>query len=365
LVEGGDKMSELKKLPPNVELETKKVLKQLARSHRFLAELKGYVDLLPNKNKLVNAVTINEAKDSSEIENIVTTHDELYKTLALSNQGDPAAKEVANYRKALLHGYELLNQKEFLSTNIFIEIHKIIEKNNSGLRKVPGTKIINQATDEIVHEPPETYQEIIDLLSNLENYINTESDKVDNLIKLAVIHYQFEAIHPFYDGNGRTGRIINLLYLILKDLLDSPILYLSRYIIANKQQYYNLLRQVTDDNSWEDWVLYILKAIEETSKSTLKLAQDINELVDASANVFQERNSSIYSQELIEIIFNEPYTKIEDVQNGLDVTRKTASNYLSSLEKINLMRSEKIGRQKLYINKPLMNLLKKAGDIKY
>ncbi len=356
-------MSKLKKLPPDSQLETKKVLKQLASSHRFLAELKGYADLLPNKNILVNAVTINEAKDSSEIENIITTYDELYKTLALSNQGEPAAKEVANYRKALWHGYELLQKKKVLSINMFIEIHKIIEENNSGLRRVPGTKIINQATDEIVHKPPEGYREIIDLLSNLENYINTGSDKVDDLTKMAVIHYQFEAIHPFYDGNGRTGRIINVLYLILKDLLDSPILYLSRYIIANKQQYYNLLRQVTNDNSWEDWIFYILQAIEETSKSTLKLARDINELVDTTAEIVQDKNPSIYSRELIEIIFNEPYTKIVDVKKGLNVTRKTASNYLSSLESINIMRSEKIGRQKLYINESLMNLLKSTGDI--
>lgn len=358
-------MSKLKKLPPEVDLETKKILKQLARSHRFLAELKGYADLLPNKNILVNAVTINEAKDSSEIENIITTHDELYKALAVSNQAEPEAREVANYKKALWRGYELLKDKGVLSTNMFIEIHKVIEENNSGIRRVPGTKIINQATDEIVHEPPESYDLIVDLLNNLEKYINTETENIDSLIKLAVIHYQFEAIHPFYDGNGRTGRIINVLYLILQGLLDSPILYLSRYIIDNKQQYYTLLRQVTEENSWENWVLYILKAVEATSKSTLKLAQDIYDLVDETIDFVHRRHSSIYSRELIEIIFNQPYTKIEDVQNGLNVTRKTASNYLSSLEGIDLMRSEKVGRQKIYINEPLMNLLKSTGDIGY
>jgi len=209
-------MADVKLLPPDVELETKRVLKQLARSHRALAELKGFAGMIPNKNILINAVTINEAKDSSEIENIITTHDELFKAMSHENYNNPAAKEVVNYRTALWHGYELVKDKQILTTNMIVEIQQLIEKNRAGIRKLPGTVLKNESTGEVVYTSPSGEKEIMALMDNLEKYINDDYDSVDPLIKLAVIHYQFETIHPFYDGNGRTGRIINVLYLILK-----------------------------------------------------------------------------------------------------------------------------------------------------
>jgi len=209
-------MADVKLLPPDVELETKRVLKQLARSHRALAELKGFAGMIPNINILINAVTINEAKDSSEIENIITTHDELFKAMSHENYNNPAAKEVVNYRTALWHGYELVKDKQILTTNMIVEIQQLIEKNRAGIRKLPGTVLKNESTGEVVYTSPSGEKEIMALMDNLEKYINDDYDSVDPLIKLAVIHYQFETIHPFYDGNGRTGRIINVLYLILK-----------------------------------------------------------------------------------------------------------------------------------------------------
>ena len=249
----------LKPLPPKYNLETKRVLKQLARSHRVLAELKGYAATIPNKNILINAVTINEAKDSSAIENIITTHDELFQAMSQSSYSNPAAKEVVNYRSALWHGYEIVQKQQILSTNMIIEIQAIVEQNRAGIRKLPGTVLLNEASGEVVYTPPAGEAEILDLMSNLEWYINYDNDQVDPLIKLAVIHYQFESIHPFYDGNGRTGRIINVLYLVLKELLDSPILYLSRYIIRNKNAYYRLLQEIRTKGNWEEWHLVYIR----------------------------------------------------------------------------------------------------------
>lgn len=263
----------LSKLPPNVELETKYILKQLAGSHRALAELKGFSEMIPNKNILINAITINEAKDSSEIENIVTTHDELFKTMSRESYASPSAKEVVNYRNALWNGYELIKKNDFLSTNMVIDIHKIIEPDKGGIRKLPGTVLKNETTGEVIYTPPSGKEEILSYLDNLGQYINNDYDDIDSLIKLAVIHYQFECIHPFYDGNGRTGRIINVLYLVLKELLDSPILYLSKFIIRNKSAYYGLLQSVTNEGKWEDWILFILQGVEETAEETLLLVK--------------------------------------------------------------------------------------------
>lgn len=286
----------LKFLPPEVDLETKRVLKQLSRSHRALAELKGFADTIPNKNILINAVTINEAKDSSEIENIVTTHDELFKAMSAENYLNPTAKEVVNYRTALWHGYKLVKEHGFLTTNMMIEIQQLIESNRAGIRKLPGTVLKNESTGEVVYTPPSGEQEILSLLSNLEKYMNTDYDNVDPLIKLAVIHYQFESIHPFYDGNGRTGRIINVLYLVLKNLLDSPILYLSKFIIRNKSSYYRLLQEVTVKGNWEEWILFILQGIEETAEETLMLVKEINQLIRRTADEMKEKLPKIYSR---------------------------------------------------------------------
>ena len=221
----------LKMLPPELNPDQSQILKQLIRSHKALAELKGFSETVPNKNILINSVIINEAKDSSEIENIITTHAELFRAMSKENYKNPAAKEVVNYRRALWRGFELIKEKQLLTTNMIIEIQSIIEKNNAGIRKVPGTVLKNPQNGEIIYTPPESERRIRELLSNLENYINEDSDEVDPLIKMAVIHYQFESIHPFYDGNGRTGRILNVLFLVLKDILNSPILYLSKYCL--------------------------------------------------------------------------------------------------------------------------------------
>ncbi|MFA7197230.1 MAG: Fic family protein [Clostridiales bacterium] len=352
----------LKKLPPGVELETKRVLKQLAGSHRALAELKGFADIIPNKNILINAITINEAKDSSEIENIITTHDELYKAMSRENYKSSAAKEVVNYRTAVWHGYKQIKEKEFLSTNMMIEIQEFIESNRAGVRKLPGTVLKNKTTGEVIYTPPGSEQEILSLLANLEEYINNDADSVDPLIKLAVIHYQLECIHPFYDGNGRTGRIVNVLYMVLKNLLDSPILYLSKFIIINKTDYYRLLQEVTVQGQWEEWVLFMLKGIEETANETLTLIKKINESLKNTAEEIKNVLPKIYSRELVDLIFFEFYTKIPYIEQGLGVSRKTAAKYLSDLEDAGFLVSEKVGRERIYLNRELFGIVKNAGE---
>lgn len=346
-------------LPPNVDLETKAVLKQLARANRALAELKGYADTIPNKHILINAVMINEAKDSSAIENIVTTHDDLYKAMSDASGASPAAKEVENYRTALWQGYELVKKRGMLTTNMMIEIQCIVENNRAGIRKLPGTVLRNEITGETVYTPPEGEAEIRKLLNNLEKYINEDLDDIDPLIKLAVVHYQFECIHPFYDGNGRTGRIINVLYLVLKELLDSPILYLSSYIIRNKPSYYRLLQEVGNHENWEDWIVYILAGVEKTAEKTLGLIKRINAEVEVMSGEIKEKLPKIYSRELMDLLFYEFYTKIIYIEKGLSVTRKTAANYLASLEKEGFLVSEKIGKERIYQNKRLYDLVKK------
>ena len=349
----------LEPLPPKADLETKTILKQLVRSHKALAELKGYAELIPNKNILINAITINEAKDSSEIENIVTTHDELYKAIALGNKEiNHVAKEVANYRKAIWKGYNLISKINILTTNMIVEIQQEIENNSAGIRKLPGTNLVNNRTGEIIYTPPTGEKQILELMQNIEKYINTDDDGTDPLVKLAVIHYQFESIHPFYDGNGRTGRIINVVYLILKGLLDSPILYLSGYIIRNKQGYYKLLQSVRVDNDWESWIMYILLAVEETAEETLALVKKIKGLLDETINKVNSQLPAIYSKELVEILFDEIYTRTGTIEDKLGVTRKTAAKYLKELEDIAVLRSYRSGRDVIYLNSSLLELLK-------
>lgn len=348
-------------LPPSIELETKLVLKALARANRALAELKGYADTIPNKHILINAVLINEAKDSSAIENIITTHDELYKAMSGSSFNNPAAKEVISYRSALWHGYKKVKENGILTTNMIVDIQGCIENNRAGIRKLPGTVLMNETTGETVYTPPSGEDEIRILMSNLEKYINEDSDGIDPLIKLAVIHYQFESIHPFYDGNGRTGRIINVLYLVLKELLESPILYLSSYIIRNKSAYYKLLQEVRSKNNWEDWIVYILTGIEETAEETLRLVKKINAEVDRMTAEIKEKLPKMYSRELIDILFYEFYTKIQYVEKGLGVSRRTAVTYLGTLEKEGFLMSEKIGKERIYQNKRLYDLVKSVN----
>ena len=348
----------LRMLPPSINLETVPVLRQLAKSNRALAELKGYADTIPNKNILLNAVMINEAKDSSEIENIITTHDELYKALSQSSGASLEAKEVVNYRSAIWEGYQLVLEKGILTVNMIVSIQGIVEGNQAGIRKLPGTVLLNSKTNEVVYTPPSDEREIRNLLSNLEEYINEVDDRVDPLIKLSVIHFQFESIHPFYDGNGRTGRIINIIYLVLRDLLNSPILYLSRYINKNKSEYYRLLQEVRTQQNWEEWILFILKGIEETAKDTLDLVKRINIEIETMRNEIKLKLPKIYSKELIDLLFYEFYTKTIYIEKGLSITRKTAVSYLSALEKAGFLVSEKIGKERIYKNKRLYDLVK-------
>jgi Fic family protein len=351
----------LKPLPPEADIETKMILKQLARSHRALAELKGFADTMPNKNILFNTVTLNEAKDSSEIENIITTHDDLFKAMSQENYNNPAAKEVVNYRMALWRGYEMIKERQVLTTNMIINIQELIEKNRAGIRKLPGTVLLNETTGEVVYTPPRGEQEILALMSNLDQYVNEDYDTIDPLIKLAVIHYQFESIHPFYDGNGRTGRIINVLYLVLKELLDSPILYLSRYIIRNKTAYYRLLQEVRAKNIWEDWILYLLEGIEQTAEETLTLIKKINVAVEQTTEYVKAKIPKVYSKELVDLLFFEFYTKIVFIEKGLGVSRKTASGYLITLEEHGILTSQKLGKEKVYLNLKLFELVKDSS----
>lgn len=347
----------MKLLPFNdYDLKTPRILESLNEASRSLAELKGFANSIPNQYILINAITINEAKDSSEIENIVTTHDSIYKVLTESGFKDESAKEVVDYRSAIWRGYEIIKEKEFISTNILVELQGMIEHNKAGIRKNPGTKLINSKTGEVIYTPPQDEKEIRDLLKNLEDYIN-ENDDVDSLIKMALIHYQFESIHPFYDGNGRTGRILNVLYLVLNNLLDSPILYLSNYINKNKDEYYRLFTEFRENSNYEDWIIYILKGIEETSKNTIELIKLIQEEMEAYKQDFITKLPKIYSEELLDSLFYEVYTRINYIEERCHVTRQTAATYLNSLVEAGLLEFEKIGRESIYKNTRLINLL--------
>ena len=349
----------MKLLPFNeYDLKTPKILETLNEASRSLAELKGFANSIPNQHILINAITINEAKDSSAIENIVTTHDSIYKVLTESGFKEDAAKEVVDYRSAIWRGYEIIKEKEFISTNVLVELHAMIEPNKTGIRKTPGTKLVNSKTGEIIYTPPQSESEIRDLLKNLEDYINTE-DETDPLIKMALIHYQFESIHPFYDGNGRTGRILNVLYLVLNKLLDSSILYLSNYINKNKDEYYRLFTEFRENNNYEDWIIYILKGIEETSKNTIELIRKIQEEMESYKNEFMEKLPKIYSDELLDSLFFEVYTRINYIEDRCGVTRQTAATYLNQLVDVGLLEYEKVGRESIYKNTRLIDLLRK------
>lgn len=350
----------MKMLPfDEYNFKTPRILEELSNASRYLAELKGFANSIPNQHILINAITINEAKDSSAIENIVTTHDSIYKVLTESGFKDSAAKEVVDYRSAIWRGYEIIKEKGFISTNILVELQSMIEPMNYGIRKTPGTNLVNSVTGEIIYTPPQIESEIRDLLKNLENYINNFEDETDPLIKMAMIHYQFESIHPFYDGNGRTGRILNVLYLVLSGLLDSPILYLSNYINKNKSDYYRLFNEFREKNNYEDWIIYILKGIQETSKNTIDLIKMIQEEMELYRNKFREELPKVYSDELLDALFFEVYTKINYIESKCGVTRQTAASYLNQLVDKGLLDYEKVGRESIYKNTRLISLLRK------
>lgn len=350
----------MKMLPfDEYNFKTPRILEELSNASRYLAELKGFANSIPNQHILINAITINEAKDSSAIENIVTTHDSIYKVLTESGFKESAAKEVVDYRSAIWRGYEIIKEKGFISTNILVELQSMIEPMNYGIRKTPGTNLVNSVTGEIIYTPPQIESEIRDLLKNLENYINNFEDETDPLIKMAMIHYQFESIHPFYDGNGRTGRILNVLYLVLSGLLDSPILYLSNYINKNKSDYYRLFNEFREKNNYEDWIIYILKGIQETSKNTIDLIKMIQEEMELYRNKFREELPKVYSDELLDTLFFEVYTKINYIESKCGVTRQTAASYLNQLVDKGLLDYEKVGRESIYKNTRLISLLRK------
>ncbi len=352
--------NQLPLLPPKAEIETKAVLKKTITAGRALAELKGVGDTIPNQTMLINTIVLREAQSSSEIENVITTADALFKAFtAKTNNIDPATKEVLRYREALWEGFNTFKKRPVLSTNAFIKLFQTIKETKAGIRNITGTKIANTATGEVLYTPPEGEQLIRDKLKNLEDYIH-EDDRVDPLIKLAVIHYQFEAIHPFFDGNGRVGRILNILFLSYKDLLDLPVLYLSKYIIENKNDYYRLLRNVTEKGKWEPWILFMLEAVEETSAYTRDNILSIRSLLEKTLEDARKKlPERVFSKELIELLFHQPYTKGQFLVNAGIAERKTAADYLKELEKVGILKSKKTGKENLYLNVKLFNLLSK------
>jgi Fic family protein len=347
-------------LPLNIDLETKKVLRALPSAHAALAELKGIASSIPDQNILINTLGLQEAKDSSAIENIITTHDDLYKSgLNLDAFKSLQAKEVQNYISALKKGFELITKTGLLTNNSILQIQEVLEDNKAGFRKLPGTALKNAATGETIYTPPQDYDDIVRLMANLERYINdAEMHDCDPLIKMAIIHFQFESIHPFYDGNGRTGRIINILYLILEKLQSLPILYLSNYIIRNKADYYRLLQKIRDENLWEEWLLFIISGVEQTAKEMIELIIKIKELMLEYKHRLRD-NYKFYSQDLLNNLFKHPYTKIEFIVKDLGVSRLTAANYLNRLADDKMLRKDKFGTGNYYINEELFNLLTK------
>lgn len=350
--------NKLNLLPLETDIETRSVLKSLPSAHAALAELKGIASIIPNQAILINTLGLQEAKDSSAIENIITTHDDLYKSgLDFDSFKSLNAKEVQNYINATKKGFELISESGLLTNRIILRIQEELEGNKAGFRKLPGTVLKSSSTDEVIYTPPQYPEEIKSLMANLEKFINDRSlCDFDPLVKMSVIHFQFESIHPFYDGNGRTGRIINILYLIREKLQDLPILYLSKYIIRNKPDYYRLLQEVRETGNWEEWLLFMIRGIETTARETIDLILQIRELMMHYKNTLR-RNYKFYSQDLLNNLFKYPYTKIEFIQRDLNVSRITAANYLNQLAGDNLLTKKKLGTGNYYINGPLFELL--------
>lgn len=350
-------------LPLSIDLESRAILRQLNRANRKLAELKGLVQNIPNAAILIHSLTLQEAKDSSAVENIVTTHDDLYKSeLNVSDFiASAAAKEVMNYRQALNIGYQRVRENKLLTNNIILEIQQVLVGNTAGFRKIPGT-VLKDSRGNIIYTPPQDGPVIEALMGDMERFINqADLCDLDPLIKLAIIHHQFESIHPFYDGNGRTGRIISILYLVLNGLLDLPILYLSRYIIRNKGEYYRLLQAVRDQEkntaAWQKWVLFMLKGIEEIAGSTLAMVQQILNLMQEHKQILRPLFGKTYRHDLLNHLFYHPYTKIEFMEQAMQVQRKTAAKYLQMMVEAGLLLKVKIERSNYFINQQLADLL--------
>lgn len=351
--------NDLPLLPPKTTLETTKVLRKTIAASRALAQLNGMLTNLPNPTLFLDTIHLQEAKASSEIENIITTNDDLYKSLVADKKFDNSAtKEVISYKETLYNGLQDIEKRPFISTNLCIKIVQSIKKNTACIRTTPGTALKN-TQGETIYTPPTGESIIREKLTNLETFINDKTE-LDALIKMALMHYQFEAIHPFSDGNGRTGRILLLLYLKLEKLLDIPAIYLSEFIIKNKSDYYTKLRQVTENNDWESWILYMLEMVEYTAKKGLQRLKNVTELMELMTIEIKDSLPKVYTKELVEILFRLPYTKRKFLIEANLGTPKTVGNYLILLEKAGFLRSEKVGKEKLYLNHRLMNILEQS-----
>lgn len=355
---------EIPLLPLPYDLETKAVLRQANKANRKLAELKGVAQTIPNERIFISSLTLQEAKDSSAVENIVTTQDDLYR--AGLDAGftliGAATKEVLFYREAINEGFKLVRNKNILTLNDIKRIQEVLEQNSAGFRTTPGTQLKRSSDGAVIYTPPQDGQLIVELMSNLEQFINDdELCPIDPLVKMAIIHHQFESIHPFYDGNGRTGRIVNILYLVTSGLLDLPILYLSRYITHNKAEYYEriqAIRNATGDNSaqWEEWILYMLRGVEQTAEETITLVKNIGNLMTKYKNIIRPAFGRKYSHELLNGLFYHPYTKIGHLESNMQVSRQTAAKYLDKLASLGLLQKERMGKENYYINTQLMEL---------
>lgn len=356
-------------LPLPYDLETKIVLKELGIASRKLAELKGVAHTIPNENILISTLTLQEARDSSSIENIITTQDDLYKADLNIRESfaSPATKEVQNYREAISVGFKYVRAHKILTNNYIIEIQKSLKHNDEGFRSAPGTVLKNDADGSVVYEPPQDHMEIVRLMQNLEKFINdNQMCDYDPLIKMAIIHHQFESIHPFGDGNGRTGRIINILYLVQNDLLDLPILYLSRYITHNKAEYYRLIQAIRDKNidnakEWEDWIIFMLRGVAQTADETISLIKAISQLMGEYKAKLRPAFGNKYKHELLNNLFFHPYTKIGFMERDAGVQRLAAAKYLNKIVDLGLLHKIKIGRENLYINEGLVDLFYNAS----
>lgn len=356
---------ELPFLPPPVQLETEPVLRSLIVAHRHLAELKGRAAIIPNQGILIDTLSLQEAKASSEVENIVTTQDELFQAnLFPEGPRSPAAKEVARYRDALKCGYQALRSSNGLITNnAVIQMFQALKGTDEGFRETPGTALKNETTGDIVYVPPQDAKEIIEHMTSLEQFINDDAiSNLDPLIKMALIHHQFESIPPFSDGNGRIGRILNVLYLTRVGLLDIPILYLSRAITRSKSEYYRLLQAVREEDNWEPWIIYMLDAVSTTACTTLELVEGIRALMSDYKHRIRADLRSIYSQDLLNNLFRYPYTRIEHLQADLRVSRQTAAKYLDKLSDAGFVQKHQFGRNNYYINAPLVALFLRVSD---
>ena len=342
-------------IPSPASLEVKAVWQSLAEAHRYLAELKGLCESLPNRAILLDTLAIQEAKDSSEIENIITTHDELY-AYDQSGSASPAAKEVQNDIAALKVGFTDVVNSGLIRISTILRVQEQVEQNNAGFRKVPGTVLKNQTTGAVIYEPPQDAVLIERLMTHLVDFIHADDD-YDPVLRMAIAHHQFESIHPFYDGNGRTGRILNLLILQREGLMELPVLYLSRYITSTKAQYYQLLQSTRETNGWVDWCVYLVKGVAVTARSEIRLIKQLRELMQTTKQRLRGELPRLYSQELLNNLFRYPYTKIEFIEKDLGVSRITAAKHLDTLTRNGFVEKKKIGRTNFYINRPLSKRL--------